>query len=421
VYATKASTANIHPSVLETASSLKADIAKLLATTDVRVDFLGAEELITISREPKTKTRMIGITESISSDTGDSFVCLVTLASLVKFLSDEHGFLVRPLFDANVRDFLGKTEVNDAIKGTLKSLPSGDFWWFNNGITIVASRIDQKGKTLALEDPLVVNGLQTSNVIHAFMNDQSIAMESRMERFDNIVLVKIIVPGDEKTRDEVIKATNSQTHIPKPYLRGMDKVHRNIEDHLKGVGIFYERRKNQYKNLGKSRNEIATLGEMAQSLMSALLFRPADARGRPNSLLKSDDDYLSLFSEDFDLDTFTNVIQAKRSVVERIVEIFPEATSSFRNDIVFHILAFLSASNFYSSNHARSAWKGKIFSQTEIDDAVRTVAKLFESKGATDRVAKSPEFQSLVLEEARSIRDAKAASSQEPDEDEVVI
>jgi hypothetical protein len=242
---------------------------------------------------------------------------LVSLEALVSFLSDVKGNLIRGLFDANVRDFLGKTEVNDAIRATLETLRDDEnFWWLNNGVTIVASSIDQKGRRLALSEPLLVNGLQTSNVIFEFMTDTVVDEEVKKKRRSQIILMKIIVPPSEQVRDEIIKATNSQTNIPKPYLRGMDTVHRNIEDHLKAAGLYYERRKNQYKNMGKTRPTIVTLAEMAQALMAALLFRAGDARGRPNSLLKSDDDYQSLFSESYPLDAFKNVILAKRAIIK---------------------------------------------------------------------------------------------------------
>ena len=289
-YASKGATLGIHSNVRETAKLLKTDLCAKTATNDVEIEFIGAMELITTSRQPKTRRRSLSCHSLISSDSGDSLVCLVTIDALMQFLRDENGQLVRSLFDANVRDFLGKAEVNEAIKNTLCNLDAGDFWWFNNGITIVASALDQKGKTLALLDPLLVNGLQTSNVIYSFMTDPNVEETLKAKRRQQFVIVKLIVPPSEQLRDDVVKATNSQTHIPKPYLRGMDTVHRNIEDHLKGIGLFYERRKNQYKNLGKLRNEIVTLTEMAQSLMAAILHRPGDARGRPNSLLKSDDD-----------------------------------------------------------------------------------------------------------------------------------
>jgi hypothetical protein len=403
-YATKGGTDNIHTTVIATANALKVDLSTLAATPDVEVVFLGAEKLVIMSRRPKTRQRDLEVQQSLSSDNGDSFACLVTIKSLVSFLCDDKGALVRGLFDANVRDFLGKTEVNDAIRATLESLNDEDFWWFNNGITIVASAVDQKGKRLALSDALLVNGLQTSNVVFGFMTDSTVNETIKAKLLSKIVLIKIIVPPDEKIRDEIIKATNSQTHIPKPYLRGMDLVHRNIEDHLKGSGIFYERRKNQYKNLGKSRSTIVTLAEMAQALMAAFLFRGGDARGRPNSLLKSDMDYQSLFSESYPLDSFKNVILAKRAIITLLPKIYPEEGSGFRNDVIYHALAYVSAKRFYNLKHAVTGWKTTTLDAVELEQDVREVVKMFKNAGGTDRVAKSRAFAEIIARAAAAIR-----------------
>ena len=233
------------------------------------------------------------------------------------------------------------------------------------------------------------------------MTDPNVGQELKDRRSAHIVLVKIIVPPNEKMRDDVIKATNSQTHIPKPYLRGMDRVHRNIEDHLKGVDIFYERRKNQYKNLGKKRTEIVTLSEIAQALMAAFLFRPADARGRPNSLLKSDDDYQSLFSEAYPLDSFKNVILAKRLISARLATLYPGEPATFRNDVVFHVLAYMSARDFHSLSHASQGWRTRPLDISATDEAISKVVAKFKAAGGTDRVAKSPEFQKEILAVAK--------------------
>ena len=413
-YATKARTDNIHPTVTATASSLKADLATLAATPDVDVVFVGAQKLIEMSRVPKTRRRELEVQQSLSSDNGDLFACLVTIDALVSFLSDDKGNLVRALFDANVRDFLGKTEVNDAIRATLNSLDDDEnFWWLNNGITIVAASIDQKGKKLALSEPLLVNGLQTSNVIFGFMADPTIDAAIKQKRRSQIVLIKMIVPPSEQIRDEIIKATNSQTHIPKPYLRGMDLVHRNIEDHLKISGLFYERRKNQYRNLGKSRSTIVTLSEMAQALMAAFLFRGGDARGRPNSLLKSDVDYQSLFSESYPLDSFKNVIIAKRAIIKLLADTYPTDGARFRNDIVYHVLAFVSAKEFYDLSHAAAGWKNKIIDPGELTQDIEMVVKMFKDEGGTDRVAKSPAFQSQIAAAAAAKRLAAHKTSEE--------
>lgn len=410
-YASKASTDNIHPTVITTGETLKRDFAAYATASSVELNFLGAKEIIDLSRQPTTSKRSLELQDLLSSNSGDSFACLVTVDSLIKFLSDENGDLVRALFDANVRDFLGKTEVNDAIRATLLELKDEDFWWFNNGITIVAAAVDQKGKKLMLTDPLLVNGLQTSNVLYAFMTDMNIDDTLRNSRRSKIVLVKIIVPPNEQIRDGIVRATNSQTNIPKPYLRGMDLVHRNIEDHLRASNLFYERRKNQYKNAGKSRSVIITLIEMAQSLMAAFLFRGSDARGRPNSLLKSDDDYQKLFSEKYDLDAFKNVIEAKRSIMSALIAKYHNKTSAYRNDIVFHILAFISERKFFNLSHASQGWKNNFLDDVQLDEAIVTVVDLFEKAGGTDRVAKSTSFKTTVSKAAVARRSADQNAS----------
>lgn len=412
-YVTKASTAAIHETVIKTSQTLSDQISKAAGTKDVNFEFVGAEELIALSRLPRTRQKRLANHKVISSSTADSFACLTTIGAFIDFLTDDHGVLIRSFFDANVRDFLGKSEVNEAIKKTLHELDEGDFWWFNNGITIVASDIDQKGEVLTLTDPLLVNGLQTSNVIYAFMTDPLVAEEIKEKRRQQILLVKIIQPSSEKARDEVIKATNSQTHIPKAYLRGMDHVHRNIEDHLKGNGLYYERRKNQYRIAGKKVTEIVTLAEMAQALMAAILFRPADARGRPTTLLKSDEDYISLFSDKYPLDSFLNIIVAKREIMTRLIASYASAPSSFKNDVIFHILAYLSAAKFKASLQAAHMWRGYSPSPDEFNHAIGAVIGLFTDAGGTDKVAKSPSFQTRVIEAARAYAASLVAETAE--------
>ena len=405
-YATKARTSNIHANVKLTAEALKNDLASLAASQDVTINFLGAEELIALSRQIKTQQRTLEVEQSLSSDNGDSYACLVTIESLIKFLSDPNGALVRALFDANVRDFLGKTEVNDAIRSTLESMNEEDFWWFNNGVTVITSDIDQKGKRLVLTDALVVNGLQTSNVLYSFMTDTSVSDEIKNKCNKKIVLLKIIVPPSEKIRDEIIKATNSQTNIPKPYLRGMDLVHRNIEDHLKQYNLFYERRKNQYKNAGKNRSSIITLTEAAQSFMSGFLFRGADARARPNSLLKSDDDYKKLFSETYHLDSFKNVIMTKRAIMGELLQMYSGSGVAFRNDIIYHVLSYVSQKRFHSLTHAVNGWRHLTIEIPELRNDIQTICDLFTAEGGTDKIAKSPGFNQRVANAAIEARNA---------------
>jgi hypothetical protein len=403
-YATKGSNANIHSSVLATGSTLIQELGTSAATKDAEIVYLGAEQVIDLSRMPQIHVRQLAFQEQLSHDE-NSFACLVPIAGIMNFLSDSSGNLIRSLFDANVRDFLGTTtDVNEGIFQTLETLGDEDFWWYNNGVTLVADAVDPKGKHLALTDPLLVNGLQTCNVIHAFMSSVEVKPEAKKHIGEKRILVRIIKPTSDAVRDGIIRATNSQTHIPKPYLRGMDRVHRNIEDFFRKHGLFYERRKNQYRNEEKPRLSIVTLTEMSQSLVAALLFRGGDARGRPTTLINDDKDYQTLFSESYPLDTFLAVIRTKRDIMKILTAIEPTRGAGFRNNVVWHALAFVSGVYFHNTKHAASGWATVAIDAEWLRNAVSYVVEQFDLEGGTDGVAKSPGFQAIMANAAASLR-----------------
>ena len=192
------------------------------------------------------------------------------------------------------------------IVNTLKHEKDIDFWWMNNGVTILASRATLTGDTVTIENPQIVNGLQTSTQIEKYCSTGS--EDSRK------LMVKIVSSDNEETRDKIIKATNRQNPIQSATLRATDKIQRDIETALKSVGLFYDRRKNYYKNQGKPLDRIISIPLMAQALMSVILGRPDAARARPSSLIKRDDDYSRVFSEDFPISVYTTSAELIRRV-----------------------------------------------------------------------------------------------------------
>ena len=79
------------------------------------------------------------------------------------------------LFARNIRSILGETDVNAEIRQTLEHRPDS-FWYFNNGITIVARRAQgsmaggagRDFATFHCDDVSVVNGAQTVGAIGKF-------------------------------------------------------------------------------------------------------------------------------------------------------------------------------------------------------------------------------------------------------------
>jgi hypothetical protein len=55
-----------------------------------------------------------------------------------KFLTEDSGKIRDDLFESNIRHFQGSVDVNKKIKTAVETVNDRDFWWLNNGITIIA-------------------------------------------------------------------------------------------------------------------------------------------------------------------------------------------------------------------------------------------------------------------------------------------
>ena len=100
------------------------------------------------------------------------------------------------------------------------------FSMLNNGITVVASSISIPGDIATIEDYQIVNGCQTSNILI-----------DNMELSDNIddliIPIRIIATKNENLKNEITKATNSQTAIKKEQLEALSTFQKNLEEYYK--------------------------------------------------------------------------------------------------------------------------------------------------------------------------------------------
>ena len=299
-YASYGDTDEIHPNVEWRKNKLR-EAATQLLDCNFEFQFLGAFELLQRFRKVPSTTLDLHLLENATSTTfneNQGYLCLASLISYYNFITED-GHLRKNIFEANIRDYQGKVEVNEGIKATLEEITSDDFWWLNNGITIIAISGTIVGKTISLEEPQIVNGLQTSTEIYNYFNNSHITSDNRS------ILVRIIVTSDPASRDKIIKATNSQTAISAASLHATDKVQRNIESLflLKG-GFYYDRRKNYYKNQGYPRDKILSIPYLAQAVNAMALREPDNSRGRPASLLKDDKNYTRIFNDRYRINLY---------------------------------------------------------------------------------------------------------------------
>lgn len=393
VYACTKSTGDIHQNTHLKSQELIDVVKSLFDEAEVTFEFWGAKELLALARTNPTQTFELTFDQSLNGTNG--YIALVKLSNFYRFLLGGGSEIRSDLFEANVRDYQGSTEVNQEISKTLEGGGTDDFWWFNNGITVLASRASSGGSIITIENPQIVNGLQTSSEIGRFF--------SQSERSDDrAVMVKVVASENEEVRDKIIKATNSQNQVPLASLRATDKIQRDIEHHLKANGYFYDRRKNFYKNEGKPAAKIISIALMAQAVMTLFRGEPDNARARPSSLIKDDEVYNSIFSDTYALDAYLVAASTVRTIELELKET-PGLVARDRNNIRFYVLYWVCAlkAKSISLNAERiSKLKGQI-SIEEIKDAISEVWGVFSADGGGDQTAKGPTFKEKIKDKVK--------------------
>jgi len=390
-YASKKADAHVHANLELKANELRQAATDLFRDAEVTVEFLGARRLLDLARRRPKTTYELRVSKSVSAINGH--IVLSTLSEYNKFLRGDGGKVKAELFESNVRDFQGDTEVNAEIVNTLKNERNVEFWWMNNGVTILASRATLNGDTVTIENPQIVNGLQTSTQIARHF--QAGGAEDNRN-----VMVKIVSSDNEETRDKIIKATNSQNAVQPATLRATDKVQRDIEETLKSAGLYYDRRKNYYKNEGKPADKIISIPLMAQAVMSIILARPDTARARPSSLIKDNTVYSQVFSEKHPIGMYSKAAALIR-IVDRVLKSRSELSARDRSNLRFYVLFWLSCILSGKKNPS-PVDLAKIDIREASDSAVEGAAdevwKIYEQLGSTDQIAKGPDLRKAAIE-----------------------
>lgn len=394
---------DVHSNVQSQAEDLISDVREKLPGAESQVFFLGAEELVRITQERPNDVFRLNISESPLSTSGQVFIALSNLAEYYKFITDDHGKLIRHIFESNVRDYQGKTNVNNEIQNTLENPAGEEFWWLNNGVTILASEVAAPGgKELVVHNPEIVNGLQTSSEIHRFYKNN----QDRIEAEKRDILIRVIVPESEETRDRIIRATNSQTPIPKSSLRATDQVHRQIEEYLKPRGLYYDRRKNFYKNEGKKPKEIISVPFMSQCLISTLMQKPDFARARPSTLLEDDYSYKKLFHKNNELNAYYIVSLFGRRIEDNL-KTAKRYNATEITDIKFYVLyisSCLMTNSLYPGSKNLSELNTNNLTEAIINYAIETTYDLYRDLGGTDKIAKGPKLREALISKLRDDR-----------------
>lgn len=287
--------------------------------------FLGCKELIDIANKSIEYRKPIEIiTEFEYPEEEESLlrghVCLVDGKEYLRFIMNEKDEIEDDIFEQNVRDYQGKNiEVNKNIMRTLSSQDINNFWCLNNGITLITTKKDKKGKKIYLSNYQIINGCQTSySIFETFKNFSK--EELNKVKFELILKIIEVQDENEDLTLQIVKATNSQSKIDSYALESYKPVHKIIEEVFlsKEPPYFYERRPKYYRRRGKLPNKILNPQRLFQVCYSVYFKEPSLARSNPTKLFKEKSS--EVFKEGFDPDYYWIAYMLYINIVKKCVE-----------------------------------------------------------------------------------------------------
>jgi hypothetical protein len=406
---TRGDETQVEQAVQDEIDNLRGAVGSHLNHASHAFNAINTQSLLEYVRKRKQTTKTIKWAgQPLATD--DGYVGLVKLPDYVEFLKDDDGGLNEMIFESNVRGYQGSTNINKAMAKSLADRGPVNFWLLNNGVTIVTGGKAQPTSPLqiSIEDPQVVNGLQTSRQIFDYFQTGSGLPEERT------VLIKVLPVLDTAHRDSIIQATNSQNAMSAGALRATDYVHNQIEDLFKTYGLYYDRRKGFYRDQGAPAAAIVSVTELVQALVAILQARPDTARARPSEYINKDVEYRKLFGKDkVPLGAYYKCIDIVRKIDDVLRS--SDIDKGDQRNIKFYVSYMLSAEltqRIHPNADEVLAIDSSVVNNHTISSALTKVRAVYVRLSQTeppDGVAKGPELLK-VLKEYLSTRYSDARS-----------
>jgi hypothetical protein len=221
--------------------------------------------------------RLIG--KAAIEDLNYSRVCIGRIqVAEIAALMQTHG---ERLLERNIRRYLGLhgNRVNEGIRKTLKSDNPGNFYFFNNGLTLVCSdftynALQSSDYQVKVENLQIVNGGQTCMTV--FKTIEEMRAEGQQPPAEASVLVRIYkLPKDnEDIVLQITHATNSQNPVDLKDLRSNDEKQQKLDASIKDMGFAYRRKRMD----GQTKQTDITSGAAAEAILAVWRKSPHQAK-----------------------------------------------------------------------------------------------------------------------------------------------
>lgn len=212
-------------------------------------EYVNHDVLIGLLQKPKQvddTLRLVG--KASMEDMNFSRVCIgripvAEIAALMRVHGDR-------LLERNIRRYLGLhgNRVNEGIRDTLRSSQPENFYFFNNGLTLICDHFKYNGLQEAnyhvqVDNLQIVNGAQTCMTIYKTLTQM--AERGEIPPTDASVLVRLyeLPKGQEDVVLQITQATNSQNPVDLKDLRANDEIQQQLEASIESLGYHYRRKR----------------------------------------------------------------------------------------------------------------------------------------------------------------------------------
>lgn len=211
-----------------------------------------------------------------------------------KYFQTETGRNI--LFGSNLRESLN-TKKSERYLGMAKTVSEHpeNFWYYNNGITIIADSVNCEGDKIHLKNFSIVNGAQTTSSLGIYLHEAQKNRDSkRIEALKNVfVLARVLRASSPAMRQNIAIFNNTQNpitsrdmvanreeqkHLHRMLLSGEPRIYVEIRRGAKPPNDFSKKFIHR-----KTTNE-----ELAQIAFAAFKIEPFSAKDKKKSLFNND-------------------------------------------------------------------------------------------------------------------------------------
>ena len=254
-------------------------------SNDEQVDFVhfNHDDIVRYINRNKKINALISLTGQAVQENFNYKRVMIGKVSVTEIhkLMEEYG---DSLLEKNIRRYLGKNTVNNGmIRTLLDTQKNQNFFFYNNGITLVCEKmsyngLQQQNWLVRLEGLQIINGGQTCRTIF-----QTIEENPNIDYTNVYVLVRIYeVNDDENIIQDITYATNSQNPVDLRDLKSNDEMQILLETSAKELGYVYKRKRDTVFSPQSIPVTVA-----AEAVMSVWRKMPHIARYRKNDLFDS--------------------------------------------------------------------------------------------------------------------------------------